>query len=140
MTHAVVLLRFCYSCQCFSLSLKFSFSLCSRYYLFISACWEALLVPVFVRWDALLVPVFFVVTRFEVVGLYCGSSIWQVGHGGFAFDQCLAGRPTVVYASVLPLGYLLGQPGVRRGGAFWWCETKGTFQSVTFLVFVSFSN
>ena len=72
------------------------FRFVSYYILFISACGEALLVPVL-----------FVVLRFEVVGLNQGISIWQVGHGGIAFDQCLAGRPAVVYASVIAFRLLI---------------------------------
>ena len=54
-----------------------------------------------------LVPVLFVVMRFEVVGLIQVVSIWQLGYGGIAFDQCLAGRPAVVYASVIAFRLLI---------------------------------
>ena len=49
----------------------------------------------------------FVVMRFEVVGLIQVVSIWQLGYGGIAFDQCLAGRPAVVYVSELVFRLLI---------------------------------
>ena len=76
----------------------------SLFICFISACWDTLLVLGRVVLLLRPISVCFVCcsTRFEEVGLSGGNSMWQLGRGGRAFDQCLAGRPAVVCACVLP--------------------------------------
>ena len=60
----------------------------------------------------------FVCFAFRCGGTQFGFQVGAVGHGCFAFDQCLSGRLAVVYASGLSLKLLIWLTCVSLGGVF----------------------